>query len=90
MVYTIYGGGHMIVNTNQMLSVSEANQNFSKATKLADQHGSVIMLKNNRPSYMLISLRDQTDLELSDDEKIDVVARRVLERYRKAFEELAK
>ena len=45
----------MIVNTNQMLSVSEANQNFSKATKLADQNGSIILLKNNRPSYMLIS-----------------------------------
>ncbi len=80
----------MIVNTNQMLSVSEANQNFSKATKLADQNGSIILLKNNRPSYMLISLRENPDLELSDDEKIDVVARRVLERHRKAFEELAK
>ena len=57
---------------------------------IRDRHGSVIMLKNNRPSYMLISLRDQPDLELTDDEKIDVVARRVLERHRKAFEELAK
>lgn len=80
----------MIVNTNQMLSVSEANQNFSKATKLADQNGSVLLLKNNRPSYMLISLHDNQEFELSDDEKIDVVARRVLERHRKAFEELAK
>lgn len=80
----------MIVNTNQMLSVSEANQNFSKATKLADQNGSIILLKNNRPSYMLISLRENPDFELTDDEKIDVVARRVLERHRKAFEELAK
>lgn len=80
----------MIVNTNQMLSVSEANQNFSKATKLADQNGSIILLKNNRPSYMLISLRENPDFELSDEEKIDVVARRVLERHRKAFEELAK
>ena len=80
----------MIVNTNQMLSVSEANQNFSQATKLADRNGSIILLKNNRPSYMLISLRENPDFELSDDEKIDVVARRVLERHRKAFEELAK
>lgn len=80
----------MIVNTNQMLSVSEANQNFSKATKLADQNGSIILLKNNRPSYMLISLREQPDFELTDDEKIDVVANRILERHRKAFEELAK
>lgn len=80
----------MIVNTNQMLSVSEANQNFSKATRLADQNGSIILLKNNRPSYMLISLQEQADFQLSDDEKIDVVAKRVLERHRKAFEELAK
>ena len=80
----------MIVNTNQMLSVSEANQNFSKATKLADQNGSIILLKNNRPSYMLISLRENPEFELTDDEKIDIVARRVLERHRKAFEELAK
>ena len=80
----------MLVNTNQMLSVSEANQNFSKATKLADRNGSIILLKNNRPSYMLISLRENPEFELSDDEKIDIVARRVLERHRKAFEELAK
>ena len=89
-MYNISGGDTMIVNTNQMLSVSEANQNFSKATKLADQHGSVIMLKNNKPSYMLISLHDQPDFDLTDDEKIDVIARRVLERHHKAFEELAK
>ena len=80
----------MIVNTEQMLSVSEANQNFSKAARLADRHGSVIMLKNNKPSYMLVSLRDNPELELTEDEKIDVVARRVLGRHRKAFEELAK
>ena len=80
----------MIVNTNQMLSVSEANQNFSKAAKLADQNGSIILLKNNRPSYMLISLHENPEFELTDDEKIDVVARRVLDRHRKAFEELAK
>ena len=80
----------MIVNTNQMLSVSEANQNFSKATKLADQNGSVLLLKHNRPSYMLISLHENHEFDLTDEEKIDVVARRVLERHRKAFEELAK
>lgn len=80
----------MIVNTNQMMSISEANQNFSKATRLADQHGSVVMLKNNKPSYMLISLRDNAELELTDDEKIDIVARRILERYRETFKELAK
>ena len=80
----------MNINTKNLVSITEANQNFSKATKLADQNGSIILLKNNRPSYMLISLRENPEFELSDEEKIDVVARRVLERHRKAFEELAK
>lgn len=80
----------MIVNTNQMLSISEVNQNFSKATKLADLLGSVVILRNNKPEYMLISLVDHSNVILSDDEKIDVVARRILNRHRKAFEELAK
>lgn len=80
----------MIVNTNQMISISEANQNFSKATKLADSLGSVVILRNNKPEYMLISLVDHSNVILSDDEKIDVVARRILDRHRKAFEELEK
>ena len=80
----------MIVNTNQLISISEANQNFSMATKLADKHGSVVMLKNNKPSYMLISLKNNADIELSDDEMIDIVAQRILARHIKAFQELAK
>lgn len=80
----------MTVNTNQMLSITEANQNFSRATRMADKHGSVLVLKNNKPRYMLVSLQDNSPLELTDDEKIEVVARRILERHRKAFEELAK
>ena len=80
----------MTVDTNQMLSITEANQNFSRATRLADKHGSVLVLKNNRPRYILVSLENNPQLELTDDEKIDIVARRILERHRKAFEELAK
>ena len=80
----------MIVNTNQMISISEVNQNFSKATKLADSLGSVVILRNNKPESMLIILADHANVILSDDEKIDVVARRILNRHRKAFEALAK
>ena len=80
----------MLINTNQVLSISEVNQNFSKATKIVDREGSVVVFKNNRPKYMLINLQDNPILDLTDDEKIDVVAKRVLEKHRKAFEELAK
>ena len=80
----------MLIETKQILSVSETNQNFSKATRIADQKGSVVIFKNNKPRYMLINIEENPVFELTDDEKIDVVAKRVLVRHKKAFEELAK
>ncbi len=80
----------MIINTNQIVTMTEANQNFSKVTKMADKNGSAVIFKNNRPKYLLIDLSQETLLELTDDEKIDIVSRRILEKHRKAFEELAK
>ena len=80
----------MTVNTKNLVSITEANQNFSRAAKIADKNGSAVIFKNNRPKYLLVDLADNPVLELSDDEKIDVVAGRILQKYRKAFEELAK
>ena len=80
----------MQLNTAQIISMTEANQNFSRAAKIADRNGSAVIFKNNRPKYMLIDLSEHTMLELTDDEKIDVVAKRILNKYREAFKELAK
>ena len=79
----------MQIDTAQIISMTEANQNFSRAAKIADKNGSAVIFKNNRPKYLLVDLADNPVLELSDDEKIDVVAGRILQKYRKAFEELA-
>lgn len=80
----------MQIDTAQIISMTEANQNFSRAAKIADKNGSAVIFKNNRPKYLLVDLADNPVLELSDDEKIDVVAGRILQKYHKAFEELAK
>ena len=80
----------MQLNTSQIISMTEANQNFSRAAKIADRNGSAVIFKNNRPKYMLIDLSENTMLELTDDEKIDIVAKRILNKYREAFKELAK
>lgn len=80
----------MLIDTKQVISISEANQNFSRATRIADREGSVVIFKNNKPQYVLVSLRDDPALDLTADEKIDVVAKRILQKHRKAFEELAK
>ena len=80
----------MTIDTKQVLSITEANQNFSKVTRIVDKQGSAVIFKNNKPKYMLVSWEDSQALALTDDEKIDVVAKRVLNKHRKAFEELAK
>ncbi|MEG1536218.1 MAG: type II toxin-antitoxin system Phd/YefM family antitoxin [Clostridia bacterium] len=80
----------MIINTNNIMSMTEANQNFSKVAKLADNSGSAIIFKNNKPKYMVVDLTKETVIDLTEDEKIDVVAKRILNKYKPAFEELAK
>lgn len=78
----------MVINTKQIISMTEANQNFSKASKTADKYGEALIMKNNKPKYILIDINNY--LELSDDEKIEVVAKRVLAKHISAFKELAK
>ncbi len=80
----------MQINTNTIVSVTEANQNFSRVTRIAEKNGQAVIFKNNRPKYMVIDLDSSPMLELTDDEKIDIVAARILKKYKPAFEELAK
>lgn len=80
----------MNINTNQIVSISEANQNFSKIARLVDKAGEIYIFKNNKPKYKLVDIERDTTIEMSDNEKIDFVAARILKKYRRAFEELAK
>ena len=80
----------MNINTNQIVSISEANQNFSRVARIVDKTGEVIIFKNNKPKYKLVDIDSDTTIEMTDDEKIDFVAARILKQYRRAFEELAK
>ena len=80
----------MLIDTKQNITATEANQNFSNATRLADEYGDVVVFKNNKPKYKIINLELEPDLELTDDEKIDVIARRILNQFKPAFLELAK
>ena len=80
----------MNINTDQIVSISEANQNFSRVARMVDNTGEVIIFKNNKPKYRLIDIESDTNIEMTDDEKIDFVSARILKKYRRAFEELAK
>ena len=80
----------MMINTNAIVSMTEANQNFSRVTRIADANGQAVVFKNNRPKYLLIDMDRSPLLDITDDEKIDVVAARIMKKFKPAFEELAK
>ena len=80
----------MMINTNAIVSMTEANQNFSRVTRIADANGQAVVFKNNRPKYLLIDMDRSPLLDMTDDEKSDVVAARIMKKFKPAFEELAK
>ena len=80
----------MLVNTENMVSISEANQNFSKVAKIVDTDKSVIIMKNNKPKYILIDFEEFSKVATSGEEKLDAIADRILGDNIKAFKELAK
>lgn len=80
----------MTINSNQIVTATEANQNFSRVSRMAEQKGHVVVFKNNRPKLLIIDLDKEPQIEMTEDEKLNFVAARILREHRAAFEELAK
>ena len=80
----------MNIDTNSIVTDTEANQNFSRVARLAEKRGKVVVFKNNRPKLLVIDLDTEPQIEMSEDEKLEFVAGRILREHRAAFEELAK
>ena len=59
----------MNLNTKQIVSISDANQNFSRVARMAEKHGELYIFKNNKPKYKLVDIESDTTIEMSDDEK---------------------
>ena len=80
----------MRIDTGAIVSATEANQNFSRVAKLAEKKGHVVVFKNNQPKLLLIDLDAEPQIDMTEDEKIEFVAARILRKHKAAFEELAK
>ena len=80
----------MNINTKNLVSISEANQNFSKVARLVDENGSAVSLKNNVPRYLVMEFSRLEKELLAPDEDVMSVSKRLIEKNRQAYEELAK
>lgn len=80
----------MRIHTDNLVSMTEANQNFSKVAKMVDNSGSAIILKNNKPKYLLIQYDDLKQNDYYRNEDIENISNDILKEYSHVFEELAK
>ena len=80
----------MNIDTNTMVSMSEANQNFSKVAKLVDKYGSAVILKNNVPRYLIVEFQEADALQAASDEDVAEISKKLMKRNEKIYQELAK
>ena len=80
----------MNINTKNIVSITEANQNFSKVARLVDENGAAVILKNNVPRYLVLEFRQAQQEEQADEESLRDISRRLIAKNRKAYEDLAK
>ena len=77
-------------DAQMMVPLSDANNNFSRIMQMADSHGRVVILKDNKPKYLLIDLEQEALIyDLTEKEKLEIAAKRIMKQNRPDFEELA-
>ena len=80
----------MMINSNALVSITEANQNFSKVARLVDEQGSAVILKNNVPRYLIVEFSQAEQMQAAEDEDVMQLSKRLIQQNRAAYEELAK
>ena len=80
-----------MIENDMVFSMAQANQDFSQIAHAADQTGKAIIIGNGQTKYLVLDAETYGWLlDLTDNEVIDIVSKRVLHRYLSAFKALAK
>ncbi len=80
----------MVINTDNLVSITEANQNFSRVARMVDENGAAVILKNNVPRYVLMEFSQAEDEQQAKDEDILEISKRLIAKNKQAYEVLAK
>ncbi|MDR1111993.1 MAG: type II toxin-antitoxin system prevent-host-death family antitoxin [Deltaproteobacteria bacterium] len=79
----------MMLDTNLLVPMTEANQNFSKVVRLVDESGMAVILKNNKPRYMVLSFAEYDEIQAMRAKFIGAAADNVIAENLEALRELA-
>ena len=78
------------MNNEKVVTFEYASENFTQVARIADGEGEAYIEVDGKPRYMLVSIEGESVIELTHEEKVDIIAKRVLKKYEHAFRELAK
>ena len=79
----------MTIDTKTMVSVSEANQDFSKVAGLVDKYGSAVIMEDNVPRYLVVEYPTAEKDVTASDEEVLSISRQLMEQNKEAYEVLA-
>ena len=79
----------MNINMKNIVSITEANQNFSKVARLVDENGAAVILKNNVPRYLVLEFSQAEQEQSNDKESLQAISQRLITKNRKAFRDIA-
>ena len=80
----------MNIDTNTIIPISLANQNFSKVARLVDQYGSAVIMKNNAPRYIIYEFNQADYLQTASEDDVLASSNKLMQRNKYVYEELAK
>ncbi len=80
----------MMIDTKTLVSMTDANQNFSKVAKIVDEQGSAVIMKNNIPKYVVISFEKLESDDTAADDELMAISRNLIQKNREAYEVLAR
>ena len=80
----------MTNNTQTQISLSEACADLSKLTRIVDEKGSAVILKNDVPRYIIMEYSAVEELTTASDEYVDAISQKLIQKNLEAYKELAK
>ena len=80
----------MTININNLVSLSDANRNFSKLARMVDENGAAVILRNNVPRYVLLEISQFQKEEFPDNATVQEIGEAIVKKHLPAFKELAK
>ena len=83
----------MLIDTNLLVPMTDANQNFSKVVRMVDRDGMAVILKNNQPKYVVVDFSEYDKIAAAlqiRKQLIDTTTDAIIEDNLETFLELGK